>query len=81
MEKKKVSDFRYDTGPSRISWSAVGEKVKLVDIMEILKFLIQPKLKENKYKKQVKRVEKEIRELIKIGNLAGKLTLGEKVSK
>jgi dTDP-4-amino-4,6-dideoxygalactose transaminase len=80
MEKKKVSDFRYDTGPARIPWSAVGEKVKLEDIMEIIKFLVPPKGKDKKYKQQIDKVKKELKKLIENSDLAGKLTLGEKVS-
>ena len=80
MEKKKISDFRYDTGPARIPWSAVGEKVKLEDIMEIIKFLVPPKGKDKRYKKQIEKVKKELKKLIENSNLAGKLTLGEKVS-
>ncbi len=78
MEKKKVSDFRYDTGPARIPWSAVGEKVKLEDIVEIIKFLVPAKGKN--YKKQLDRVKKELKKLIESSDLAGKLTLGQKVS-
>ncbi|HOK56663.1 MAG TPA: DegT/DnrJ/EryC1/StrS family aminotransferase [bacterium] len=77
MKKKKISDFRYDTGPARIPWSAVGEKIKLQDIMEILKFLIPPKNK--KYKIQLKKVEKELKKLIENSELSSKLTLGDKV--
>jgi len=80
MEKKKISDFRYDTGPARIPWSAVGEKVKLEDIVEIIKFLVPPKGKDKRYKKQIEKVKKELKKLIENSNLAGKLTLGEKVS-
>ena len=80
MEKKKVSDFRYDTGPARIPWSAVGEKVKLEDIMEIIKFLVPPKGKDKKYKQQIDKVKKDLKKLIENSNLSGKLTLGEKVS-
>ncbi|MCM8810296.1 MAG: DegT/DnrJ/EryC1/StrS family aminotransferase [Candidatus Omnitrophica bacterium] len=80
MKKEETSDFRYNTGPARIPWSAVGEKVKLQDIMEILKFLVPPKQKDKKYKIQLKKVEKDIKELIEVGDLCGKLTLGAKVA-
>ncbi|MCM8830051.1 MAG: aminotransferase class V-fold PLP-dependent enzyme, partial [Candidatus Omnitrophica bacterium] len=80
MKKEKASDFRYDTGPARIAWSTVGEKVKSQDIMEILKFLIPSKEKDKEYKMQLKKVEKEIKRLIETGALTGKLTLGTKVA-
>ena len=40
MIRKKASDFRYDTGETRVPLGAVGEKVNLNDILEIVKFLI-----------------------------------------
>ena len=80
MEKKKASDFRYDTGLARIPWSAIGKKVKLEDIMEIIKFLVPPKGKDKRYKQQIDKVKKELKKLIENSALAGKLTLGEKVS-
>lgn len=41
-ENKKSSDFRYDTGETKVLWTAVGELVNNKDILEIIRFLIQP---------------------------------------
>jgi len=78
MNKKKVSDFRYDTGNVAVPWAAVGESTNIDDIEEILKFLIQPVDNKN-YKKQLKNVKKELKNLLKYGRYATKLTLGNKV--
>ena len=40
-EKKKASDFRYNTGETRVPWAAVGENYNVEDIMALLGFLIQ----------------------------------------
>lgn len=80
MDKKKASDFRYDTGETRVPWSAIGEKVELADILEIVKFLIRTGRNERIYKRQFKNVEKEMRGLINNGSYATKLSLGDKVA-
>ena len=41
-KKKGGADFRYDTGPSRIPWSAVGEPVREEDLLELVRFLLPP---------------------------------------
>ena len=79
MEKKKGSDFRYDTGESAVPWAAVGENTNIDDIEVILRFLIKPVDKKN-YKKQFAVVKKEIKNLLKYGSYATKLTLGSKVA-
>lgn len=80
MEKKKASDFRYDTGEAVVPWAAVGESININDIEEILKFLIQPVDSKN-YKKQFSEVKKELKNLLKYGKYATKLTLGNNVAK
>lgn len=79
MKKKKSSDFRYDTGKTKVPWAAVGEPIIKEDIIEILRFLIQEDKNSSDYKKQFSRVEKEIEKLCKTGRYATKLTLGNKV--
>ena len=59
MPKKKevVSDFRYATGEARVPWAAVGENVRSLDVMEMVKLLVQPeKGKKTRYDAQLKKV-------------------------
>lgn len=77
---KKASDFRYDTGETRVPWSAIGEKVELADILEIVRFLIRKGKNERSYKRQFKNVEKELKNLVNNGSYATKLSLGDRVS-
>ena len=37
----KATDFRYNTGATRVPWAAVGENYNVHDLMEIIKFLMQ----------------------------------------
>lgn len=81
MEEKKgrKSDFRYDTGETKVPWATVGESVNADDIMEVLKFLIPPGEEEGSYKEQLLMVREEINKLHQKGSWATKLTLGDKV--
>ena len=57
-------DFRYDTGPSRIPWAAVGESVRESDVLEMLRFLLPPrKKKEGDYNRRFKGVTAAVRDL------------------
>ena len=38
---KKATDFRYNTGATRVPWAAVGENYNVADLMEIIRFLMQ----------------------------------------
>jgi len=79
-KKKKTADFRYDTGPARVSWAAVGEYVNQNEITDIIKFLFQPaKGRAIKYQGQLKRVSRELEKLANLAQPAGKLSLGGKV--
>lgn len=84
MGKKKTkatADFRYDTGPARVPWSAVGEPVREDEINEILKFLYKPaEGKKSKYNAQLKRLNTELKKLINISKPAGKLSLGSNIA-
>ena len=37
----KATDFRYNTGNTRVPWAAVGENYNVNDLMEVIKFLMQ----------------------------------------
>lgn len=81
--KKTISaDFRYNTGPSRIPWAAVGEHINARDTVELVKFLCKPKEGHKiEYENAIKKVAKEIENLYRIGKPAGKLSLGQEVKK
>lgn len=80
-EEKVKADFRYDTGEAKVPWAAIGENVNIEDISAIINFLI-PEGKENTaYKKQFSKVTEEIEKLLKKGQYATKLSLGDHVKK
>lgn len=79
-KREKAADFRYETGPSRIPWAAVGESIDPTDIMSVVQFLIpQGEAKAQAYRSQLSRVKREIDKLWKTGGPATKLSLGKKV--
>lgn len=38
---KETTDFRYNTGATKVPWAAVGEDYNAQDLMEIVRFLMQ----------------------------------------
>lgn len=78
VEKSK-SDFRYSTGDSKVPWAAVGESVNLDDITAIIRFLIPAGSKSTSYNSQLSKVNQELGKLLKEGNYASKLSLGDNV--
>jgi len=78
-KESKKSDFRYETGDSRVPWAAVGESVNVNDIEAFIKFLVQPGEDYAAYQKQLSKVMAELRELVGKGKYATKLTIGENV--
>ena len=40
---KETSDFRYNTGDTKVPWAAVGENYNAADTFEFVKFLMQGK--------------------------------------
>jgi len=75
-----VSDFRYNTGDSKVSWPAVGEPMRAADVLKTLEFLVPPRPgQEAAYQRQWQRVAQDIEKLCKLGGSAGKLTLGHQV--
>ena len=36
MAKKKATDFRYNTGETKVPWAAVGENYNKEDVMAII---------------------------------------------
>lgn len=74
---KSSSDFRYNTGATRVPWAAVGENYNVDDLMEIVKFLMQGSGEE--YDKIIASVNEQISKLSEISTPPGKLSLATKV--
>lgn len=78
--RKRVSDFRYDSGAARIPWAAVGENVRRDEIAAILRFLVRPaEGRKEEYEAHFARAMEAVADLIRVGDLQGKLTLGSQV--
>ena len=77
MAKKADSDFRYNTGETRVPWAAVGENYNVHDLMEVIRFLMQGEGKE--YDDALEAVWQQVKKLEKISTPPGKLSLGSKV--
>ncbi len=73
----KSTDFRYNTGETKVPWAAVGENYNVNDLIEIIKFLMQGEGKE--YEMAIEAVRAQVEKLDKISTPPGKLSLGSKV--
>ncbi len=76
---KKASDFRYNTGETKVPWAAVGEDYNAQDVMAIVRFLM--KGEGEAYEAAVKAVEEKIYALDKISQPPAKLSLDVEVAK
>ncbi len=74
----KSSDFRYNTGDTKVPWAAVGENYNAADTFEFVKFLMQGK--GAKYNAALKAVKKAVDALAKVSAPPGKLSMGDKVA-
>jgi len=82
MPKKRQTsaDFRYATGAARVPWAAIGENIGSRDILDIVKFLINPAdRKKTQYAVQLAKVTKEIVKLEQVGKPTSKLSLAGQV--
>jgi perosamine synthetase len=80
-KKEELVDFRYDTGPGKVGWSAVGEPIRVGELLRAIEFLVPPKAgRQRAYERQMKVVEKAIRNLCDVGGTATKLSLGKQVA-
>lgn len=79
MPNKKPSDFRYNTGETKVPWAAVGENYTAADVAELVSFLIQKK--DDEYDKGLDMVTKGLTQMALHGTYPGKLSLGENVSR
>ncbi len=73
----KPTDFRYNTGATRVPWAAVGENYNVHDLMEIIKFLMQGQGAE--YDAALEAVWQQVKKLDELATPPGKLSLGSKV--
>jgi len=71
------TDFRYNTGATRVPWAAVGENYNVHDLMEIIAFLMQGEGKE--YDDAMKAVWEQVKKLEAVATPPGKLSLGSNV--
>ena len=75
---KETSDFRYNTGDTKVPWAAVGENYNAADVMELVKFLMEGKGKE--HTAALKEVEAAVKKLAKGATPPGELSMGDKVA-
>ena len=73
----KSTDFRYNTGATKVPWAAVGENYNAHDLMEIIRFLMQGEGKE--YDDAICAVWEQVKKLEKVSTPPGKLSLGSQV--
>jgi len=76
---KQTSDFRYNTGATKVPWAAVGENYNVHDLMEIIRFLMQGNGKE--YDAALEAVWEQVKKLDELATPPGKLSLGSQVEK
>ena len=74
----ETSDFRYNTGATKVPWAAVGENYNAADMMELVKFMMNGKGAE--YNAALKEVRQAIGKLAKVSTPPGKLSMGDKVA-
>ena len=74
---KQQTDFRYNTGATKVPWAAVGENYNAKDLMEIISFLMQGEGPE--YEAAINAVWEQVKKLDKVSTPPGKLSLGTKV--
>ena len=74
----KTTDFRYNTGATKVPWAAVGENYNVHDLMEIIRFLMQGEGKE--YDDAIAAVWEQVKKLDAVATPPGKLSLGSKVA-
>ncbi len=74
---RQTTDFRYNTGATKVPWAAVGENYNARDLMEIIKFLMQGEGAE--YDEAISAVYEQVKKLDKVSTPPGKLSLASRV--
>lgn len=77
MAKKKASDFRYNTGDTKVPWPAVGENYNAHDLMEIIRFMMKGEGKA--YDEALNAVAEKVYALDEVSEPPAKLSLDVKV--
>ena len=75
---KETSDFRYNTGDTKVPWAAVGENYNAEDVMELVKFLMGGTGAE--HDAAVAEVAAAVDRLAKVSTPPGKLSMGDMVA-
>ncbi len=75
---KQTTDFRYNTGATKVPWAAVGEDYNAQDVIAVVRFLMQGSGAD--YDAAMEKVEAELRKLDKVSTPPGKLSLGSQVA-
>ena len=76
--EKKASDFRYNTGETKVPWAAVGENYNAQDVMAFIEFLMQGQ--GGDYDAALAKVKEDIYALDKVSTPPSKLSLDVKVA-
>lgn len=76
---KKDSDFRYNTGETKVPWAAVGEDYNAQDVMAFLRFMMQGQ--GDAYEAALKTVERDVYALDGVSEPPAKLSLDVQVAK
>ncbi|MBR3222700.1 MAG: DegT/DnrJ/EryC1/StrS family aminotransferase [Kiritimatiellae bacterium] len=76
--KSASSDFRYNTGDTKVPWAAVGENYNAADALEFVKFLMQGK--GAAYNAALRDVKAALAKLGSLSTPPGKLSMGDKVA-
>ncbi len=79
MAKKKATDFRYNTGETKVPWAAVGENYNKEDLMAIIKFMMKGEGAE--YEAALAEVEAKVSALDTVSEPPAKLSLDAEVAK
>ncbi len=79
MAKKKATDFRYNTGETKVPWAAVGENYNREDVMAVIKFMMKGEGAD--YEKALAEVEAKINALDAVSEPPAKLSLDAEVAK
>lgn len=74
---KQTTDFRYNTGATKVPWPAVGENYNVNDALEVIKFLMKGEGAE--YEAATTKIKEDLKELDKVSSAPGKLSLGSQV--
>ena len=75
---KETSDFRYNTGDTKVPWAAVGENYNAADAYAFVKFLMGGRGKA--HDAALKDVKGALEKLAKVSVAPGKLSMGDQVA-